>query len=136
MYQTQPIVSTSNLNEGCIRIKNVMTVWSILMTWCSLHLGIFLFCNQINRLIYRSSACFDAILFTISTSYSQSIKLVEPVRLHTGAVYIEEKAVYMNSIPGKTIQWETRKKSCSIINIWNGFVSGLRKLKWQSKVKI
>ena len=32
-----------------------------------------------------------------------------------GAVYIEEKAVYMNNIHSKTIQWETRKKSCSII---------------------
>ena len=26
-----------------------------------------------------------------------------------GAVYIEEKAVYMNNIHSKTIQWETRK---------------------------
>ena len=48
--------------------------------------------------IYRSGACFDAILFTISTSYVQPIKLVEPVRLHTGPVYMEEKAVYMNNL--------------------------------------
>jgi len=30
------------------------------------------FCNQISRFIYRSGACFDVILFTISTSYIQS----------------------------------------------------------------
>ena len=44
------------------------------------------------------------------------MKLVEPVRLHTGAVYMEEKTVYMDNIPDKTIQWETWKKACSIIN--------------------
>jgi len=41
--------------------------------------------------------------------YLQPIKLVEPVRLHTGAVYMEEKAVYMNNIHGKTIQWKHGK---------------------------
>jgi len=30
------------------------------------------FCIQTSRFIYRSHACFDAILFTIFTSYSQS----------------------------------------------------------------
>ena len=28
---------------------------------------------------------------------------------------IEEKAVYVDNIHGKTIQWKTRKKTCSII---------------------
>ena len=35
--------------------------------------------------------------------------------LQTGVVYTEEKAVYVGNIHGKTIQWKTRKKSCSII---------------------
>ena len=35
-----------------------------------------LFCNQTSRFIYRSGACFDATLFTISTSYSQSNKSI------------------------------------------------------------
>jgi len=32
--------------------------------------------------------------------------------------YIEEKAVYINIIHAKTVQWKTRKQSCSIINIY------------------
>jgi len=30
---------------------------------------------------------------------------------------MKEKAVYINSIHGKTIQWETRNKCYSVINI-------------------
>ena len=52
------------------------------------------------------------MLFTISTTNTQ---MSECVRLHTGAVYMQEKAVYMNNIHDKTIQWETRNKYCSII---------------------
>ena len=37
------------------------------------------------------------------------------VGLHTGSAYIEEKVVYVGNIPGKTIQWETWNKYCSII---------------------
>ena len=61
------------------------------------------FYNQTSCLIDQSGAFFDAILFTICTSYSQSNES------------IEEKAVYMNNIHSKTIQWETWKKSCCII---------------------
>ena len=34
-----------------------------------------------------------------------------------GCSYTEEKAVYIIIIHGKTVQWKTRKQSCSIINI-------------------
>ena len=30
------------------------------------------------------------------------------LRLTIGAVYLEEKSVYMDNLPGKTIHWETR----------------------------
>ena len=36
---------------------------------------------------------------------------------HGSRVNIYETAVYMNNIHNKTVQWETRKKYCSIINM-------------------
>ena len=107
------VYNMSDLNEWCmwnnLRLEHVDSLNYITRVF-----GFFY--NQIRRFNYRSGTCLDTMLFTISTSYAQPIEWVKWVRLHTVAVYIEEKAVYMNNINGKTIQWETRKKSCSIIN--------------------
>jgi len=49
-----------------------------------------------------------------------AIKLVEPVRLHTGAVYIIEKAVYMNN--GKNENILQYYKLLCIMFIFNTFI--------------
>ena len=44
------------------------------------------------------------------------------VGLHTGTAYIEEQVVYVGNIPGKTIQWGTRKQFCSVIKIIDSLI--------------
>ena len=68
------------------------------MTHCSLQLCLCLFYNQTRRIIYRSGEA-----------------------LYGECSYIEEEAVYVINIQGKTVQWESQKKSYIIIrgNILN-----------------
>ena len=71
IYPAQPMMYMRDLNKGCMQNKNALTVWTILMTRCSLHQCICLFCNK-TIFFYRSGDCLNAMLFTISTNYSQS----------------------------------------------------------------
>ena len=63
-----------------------------LMTQCSMQLCLRLVSNQTRRFIYRSGEA-----------------------LYRECSYIEENAVYVINIHDKTVQWESRKKACSII---------------------
>ena len=93
--------------------NNVLKVWTILLTRCSCHMCICLFCNQTRRFIYRSGACFGAMLFTISTNYNQISQNDELP--HGTRVYGRKKPCIVH-IHGKTIQWETRKKILQYYN--------------------
>ena len=53
-----------------------------------------LFCNQTQRFIYRSGEA-----------------------LYGECSFVEEQPVYVINIHGKTVQWKSRKKSCSIIKV-------------------
>jgi len=64
------------------------------------------FCHQNKSFYLSKQRLFRRHFFYLKL---QPIKWVDLVRLHTGAVYIEEKAVYMDNIHDKTIQWEARK---------------------------
>ena len=54
--------------------------------------------------------------------------------------YIEEKAVYINIIHGKTVQWKTRKESCSILKIKRIYLRHITNLVfnviWQTRISL
>ena len=59
----------SDLNKGCMENKNVLNVWTILMTRCSLHMGICRFCNQTRSFIYRSGVYMYEICIYLNTNW-------------------------------------------------------------------
>ena len=72
------MVCMSDLNEGYMQNKNVLTIWTIFIYDTVFLTPVYLsfVCNQTSRFINQSGACFDAILFIISTSDSQSNKSI------------------------------------------------------------
>ena len=66
----------SDLNEGYVQNKNVLTVRTIYDTVFLTPVYLSFFVTKQVVFINQSGACFDAILFIISTSESQSNKSI------------------------------------------------------------
>ena len=101
------MVCMGDLNEGCMQNKDLLTVWTSLMTLC-LDTYVFVYFATKQVVLFIEAAPFWRHIVYYLYQLHQ-IKLVESVRPHTGAVYIEEKAVYMNNKHDMALQYETRK---------------------------
>ena len=91
--------SWQQLDQGCKQNKNLLTVKLFLNNTVHTTDWLCLFFNQTRRFINRSG----------ETLYGKDS-------------YIEEKAVYINIIYDKTVQWKTWKQSCIIsVDVWRYF---------------
>jgi len=77
---------------------------------------LFPFCNQTSLLINRGGACFDAILFIISTSYSQSNVSIVWGSTREPCKWMERPCIW-TIYTARLSNGKRGKKSCSIINI-------------------